>query len=89
MPLKWCSACCKVVDTVIKETAPLAIAPLVGALAGTAHGATRRRPSMGDVLVKAGLGLATGFVVQSLASKAQQIVCKDCGCSHLSDQAAA
>ncbi len=63
---------------------------VVGGLAGFSHGATRRKPRVGDMVLKAGLGFGVGLAVDWMVPRAQEFVCVSCGCSgHLTDRAAA
>lgn len=85
----WCHLCCAMVEAGLKEVAASMAGPILGALGGAAHGASRRRPSFEDVILKAGVGAALGFVAQAALPKAQQLACANCGCTHLSSQAPA
>ena len=79
----WCSACCAAVETIIKHEAAV-LGPIIGASLGLNYSGSRRRASPGQAFVTTLLGAGLGFIAESvLIPKAQQLVCKDCGCSHL------
>ncbi len=83
--MMWCTACCAVVETVIREEATV-LGPAIGAALSLA-GARRR--SAGEALLAGLVGAGLGFVVeQVLIPKAQALACGNCGCSHLAEHAA-
>jgi uncharacterized membrane protein len=61
------------VEVVVEEAAAAVVAPLLGATAGGALGASKR--GLGGGAVGALLGLAAGALVHAMIPKAQRLVC--------------
>lgn len=84
----WCHGCCAAVEAVVKEASSVGAGALAGALIGSLHEGTRRRPSAGAMLLKTGVFALVGHLAESvLVPTAQQVACPNCNCTHLSELA--
>lgn len=84
----YCTACCKLVETVVTEAAASVGPPAMAALFGAATAG--RRASIWERIARAGIGAVGTAVVQNfIVPKAQQLACGSCGCTHLLSHAPA
>ena len=84
----WCTACCAAVDTFVKQEAAVVGPLLLGSL-GLVHASSRRKASALDVILTTVFTASLGAVIENVAApKLQQLVCKNCQCSHLAELAA-
>lgn len=72
----WCRVCNRMVEVLVDEAAGSVIAPLLGATAVGAVGASKR--GVGGGVLGMLIGVAAGAVIQALVPRAQRLVCGEC-----------